>query len=126
MPTGILICHGQLAFELIKTTEKILGPADSLLPFSNDGLSPETLYSKVADALGEKQIKAAVIMVDLRGGSCWKVAKMINKEIPTSKVLSGVNIPMVVSFLTKHKQLSFNELVETIAADTHRGVVNES
>lgn len=125
MVTGILICHGQLAFELIRTVEKILGPADSLLPFSNEGLSPKTLYDKVMDTLAAKNVEQAVIMVDLRGGSCWMAAKMINKERPTSRVLSGVNVPMLVSFLTKHKQLSFNELVETIEADTHRGVVNE-
>jgi len=123
--TGILICHGQLAFELIRTVEKILGPADSLLPFSNEGLSPKTLYEKVMDALVANDVKQAVIMVDLRGGSCWMTAKMINKERSTFRVLSGVNVPMLVSFLTKHKQLSFKEIVETMAADAHRGVVNE-
>lgn len=125
MVTGILICHGQLAFELIRTVEKILGPADSLLPFSNEGLSPKTLYEKVMDALVANDVKQAVIMVDLRGGSCWMTAKMINKERSTFRVLSGVNVPMLVSFLTKHKQLSFKEIVETMAADAHRGVVNE-
>jgi mannose/fructose-specific phosphotransferase system component IIA len=65
------------------------------------------------------------IFVDLRGGSCWRVAKMLVKEYPALKVISGVNIPMLVSFLSKKHDHRLDELVKIIETDAHRGIVFE-
>lgn len=125
MTEGIIICHGQLAFELIKTVDKILGNAKGLHPFSNDLIAPEVLYNQVIECIKENKIVKFVIMVDLRGGNCWKVAKMLNREFPATKLLSGVNIPMLVSFLTKRENASVADLEKILEQDTHRGVVLE-
>jgi mannose/fructose-specific phosphotransferase system component IIA len=125
MTKGIIICHGQLAFELIKTVEKILGDVSGLYPFSNALLTPEVLNSQIAKFIEASNTANFVIMVDLRGGNCWKVAKMLNRDFPSMKLLSGVNIPMLISFLTKRDKTSLSDLTEILEVDTHRGVVLE-
>jgi len=125
MTEGIIICHGQLAFELIKTVEKILGNVRGLYPFSNCLVAPEVLYNQVAKFIKASNTVNFVIMVDLRGGNCWKVAKMLNRDFPSMKLLSGVNIPMLISFLTKKEKASLSDLTEILERDTHRGVVLE-
>ncbi len=123
MPKGIIICHGKLAFELIQAAERILGNVDQVLTFSNDQLSPQSLYNEVVNTLNPHE--EIIIMVDLRGGNCWRIGKMIEQEFPHCRVISGVNLPMVISFATKRSQLPFEELISTIERDGHRGIVLE-
>ncbi|HQV32861.1 MAG TPA: hypothetical protein PKV71_13335 [Calditrichia bacterium] len=122
MVLGIMICHGDLAVGLSNAAGRILGPQEGLLAFSNSGLAPRVLYQRVMDALREHEGLPAVIMVDIRGGSCWTVARMINREYPEIPVLSGVNLPMVVSFLTKREREPFENLPELLISGASKGL----
>ncbi len=120
MTKGIIICHGKLAFELIQAAERILGNVDHVLTFSNDQMSPQALYAEVSGTI--RKDEELLILVDLRGGNCWRIGKMIEQEFPRAKVVSGVNLPMVISFVTKRESLAFEELVATVEKDGHRGI----
>ncbi len=122
MITGILICHGQLAFEMINAANKIFGNAQQLYPFSNDFLSPKVLFEQVQQVVEQHRSQGVIIMVDMRGGSCWAAAKMLSKDSPGVHVISGVNIPMLISFLSKRERVSVQELPEVLEADGHRGI----
>jgi len=125
MTKAILICHGQLAFNFHKNLKKLYGEVPDILPFSNELLAPEVLYRNVIAKINENKNFSFIIMVDLRGGNCWKIGKMLTKEFPKMKLLSGVNVPMLVSFVSKKDSISFDELVEVLEKDTHRGIVLE-
>lgn len=125
MVTGIVICHGQLAFELLNVAGKILGPAEAMYAFSNENLSPEVLYAQVQRVLRDHQIDQGVAMVDLHGGSCWTVARMLTREFPRLRVISGVNVSMVISFLSKRGKIPFEELLPILERDARRGIVVE-
>jgi len=125
MTGGIIICHGQLAFELFNTIKKLLGDAKQLHPFSSDFLAPETLYDQVSETIKEDGLENIIIMVDLRGGNCWKVGKQLSNEFRESKLLSGVNIPMLISFVSKRDRLTLNELAEVLVTDSNRGIILE-
>lgn len=122
MITGLVICHGNLAFEFVNAVEKILGNTDSLYPFTNENLSPETLYNHLVSFLRKQEGDEVIIMADLRGGSCWTVAKMLSHEFPKIHVISGVNLPMLISFLTKRDTIPPDDLPAILEQDTHRGV----
>ncbi len=126
MITGIIICHGQLAAELKNAVECILGPVESLLTFSNDKLSPRTLYDQIVQAMENQTDSPMIIMVDLRGGSCWSVAKLLTKEFPQMRILTGVNLPMLTAFLTKRRQNDLQTLAEIMENDAHRGILLEN
>jgi mannose/fructose-specific phosphotransferase system component IIA len=123
MVTGIIICHRLLAFELVNAVQKILGHTEYVYAFSNDNLAPQMIYENIIDVIKKNNANKIIAMVDLRGGSCWTVAKMITREFPQMKVISGVNVPMLISFLTKRDKLSFEELPEVLNTDAHRGIL---
>ena len=125
MRIGVVICHGKLAFELCHTVERILGQVEGIAPFSNDGLSPETLYVQILSHLQAQKAEEIFLMVDLRGGNCWRIGKMLARQFPHARLLSGVNVPMLVSFLTKREKLGFAELADVVARDAVRGIVLE-
>lgn len=125
MTGGIIICHGQLAFELINTIKKLLGDVKHVHPFSSDFLAPETLQNQVSEAIKQSSLKDIIIMVDLRGGNCWKIGKLLSNEFPELRLLSGVNIPMLISFVSKRGRLSVNELAKVLVSDSNRGIILE-
>lgn len=125
MTVGIIICHAHLASEMVSTSEKLFGKAEELYPFSSDFLTPNVLYNQILDQVENKRFSSLIIMVDLRGGNCWKVGMMLRREFPSSKLLSGINIPMLVSFLNKRDKLSLEELAKTMEQDAYRGIVLE-
>ncbi len=123
---GLVICHKSLASELIDTAQAVIGHHGDLYAFSNDKLTIEQLLRDIEEFLKSRgNPEQAVIMVDLRGGNCWSVAKMLNHSHPQYFVLSGVNLPMLFSFLTKKDRLPPRELAETMEKDAHRGILLE-
>lgn len=125
MVTGIIICHGLLAFELVNAVQKILGHSEFLYPFSNDNMAPGMILQYLTDTLKRNQSRQIIAMVDLRGGSCWAAARMLGQQFPETRVLSGVNIPMLISFLTKRNKFPFEELPRILESDALRGIVAE-
>ena len=122
MICGILITHGRLAEELVNVSRKILGEREALFAFSNTGLAPKVLYEQVLETMDAHGVGETVLMVDLRGGSCWTVARMIARDRPGLKVFAGVNLPMLLSFLTKRESLPLEALNLAMENDAHRGV----
>lgn len=123
---GVIICHKSLAYELIITTKAIVGHQQDLFPFSNDRISAEKLMQDIQQFLESKNAPPEVVfMVDLRGGNCWKIARTIARTHPNYYVLSGVNLPMIFSFLSKKDLLSPQELLQTMENDAHRGITLE-
>lgn len=125
MTVGILICHGNLASEFLNTVQKFLGTTDAVYSFSNDKLSPEVLYQNIWKIVEKHPSAQFLVMVDLKGGNCWKIARMISHAHSQVKVLSGLNIPMLISFLTKRTRLGFDELAKVVERDAHRGIYLE-
>lgn len=125
MTKAIIICHGQLAFDFFNTLQKLYGKIADIYPFSNDFLAPEVLYNKVADIIKKHSPSSFIILVDLRGGNCWKTGKMLSKDFKEIKLISGVNIPMVISYVNKRNNYALDELAEIVEKDSHRGIILE-
>ncbi len=123
---GIIICHRSLAKELLETTYGILGQKEGLFAFSNEKKTTEDLMENIGDRINEEgSPEQIVFMVDIRGGNCWTVARMLCRSHPGYYVLSGVNLPMIFSFLTKREQTPIQELVAIMEKDAHRGILVE-
>ena len=123
---GIVICHKTLAKELVQTAHSILGYSDDLIPFSNDKLTTEDGVRRINALLeGGNETGGVFFMTDIRGGNCWTIAQMVTRGRENYYVLSGVNLPMILSFLTKKNVMNTRELAEIMESDAHRGVVLE-
>jgi len=99
---GVVVCHGTLAEALVHATEQISGLTDALVPVTNTGCDRDTLEERVLAAVNGRP---AVVFVDLASGSClFAVLKRLRSQ-ESVKVVTGVNLAMLVDFVF-HRSLS--------------------
>jgi mannose/fructose-specific phosphotransferase system component IIA len=102
---GVVVCHGVLAGALVQAAEQISGVTGALTPVTNTGCDREALEDRVIAAVGGRP---AVVFVDLAGGSClFAVLKRLRSE-QSVKVVTGVNLAMLVDFVF-HRSLTAEE-----------------
>lgn len=105
---GVLLAHGDMAAGVVDAVRQITGvDPDALVPLSNRGLSPQTLAEEVRRALGPGP---AILFTDMQSGSCGFAAFRLRQHAPELVVISGVNLPLLLDFVT-HRELPLTELV---------------
>ena len=125
----ILICHGNLGAELLRTAEGIVGSIEGVRTISNVGIAPETVTERLREAIDSFDDPSGILlMVDLFGSSCWRVAMTCTASTPKDStvpiaVLSGMNLGTVLSFSQKRQTMQFRELAEAMATDAQRGII---
>jgi len=124
MIRGVMLTHGNLGEALIQTAERIVGPVKNLSNVSSTGMSPKDLKIHLEKLVqSDDEINSAcLIFVGLKGGHPWHVACRIARHHPNVSVISGVNLPMFLSFLIKRESLSFSELIKQLKTDAYRGI----
>jgi mannose/fructose-specific phosphotransferase system component IIA len=93
---GVVVCHGALAKALVDAAESISGITGVLVPVSNSGCDRESLEDRVAEAVGDKP---SVVFVDLASGSCLFAVLKRLRAMPAVRVVTGVNLAMLVDFV---------------------------
>ena len=127
MNKALVICHGDMAFGLVSAINKILGDNGRLFALTNTDKSIPDLLTEVEEIISENDIEQPIFFADLRGGSCWRVAMQIIKKNKRGIVFSGVNLPMLVKFLTNYESLdTFDKLKENLVAETTKTIMGES
>jgi mannose PTS system EIIAB component len=116
---AIIVTHKSLGGALMDAIQGMIGPQPDFEVLSNDGLSLDQIATVVEGRLDEVP---TVLFVDFCGGSPYVACKSLRERHPQCALVSGVNMPMLISFFTKRDKLTFTELVETVEADGHRGI----
>ena len=93
---GVVVCHGGLAKALVEAAESISGVTGVLLPVSNSGCDRDALERRVAEAV---EGQPSVVFVDLASGSCLFAVLNRLGAVPGVKVVTGVNLAMLVDFV---------------------------
>jgi mannose/fructose-specific phosphotransferase system component IIA len=115
---GVVVCHGSLAEALVQAANQISGVDGALLPVSNTGCDLETLEQRVLAAVNGRP---SIVFVDLASGSClFAVLKRLRSE-PSVKVVTGVNLAMLVDFVF-HRSLSPTEAAARAAAAGEKSI----
>lgn len=102
---GVVVCHAKLAVALIEAAEQISGVRGALVPVSNTDCDRGTLEERIAQAV---DASPSVVFVDLSSGSCLFAVLNRLREMAGVKVVTGVNLAMLVDFLF-HRDLSAGE-----------------
>jgi PTS system mannose-specific IIA component len=100
--TGIIIVtHGKLSQALLATAEMIMGSQQSIGAIAFEtGQDVLDLQEKICQKLKEiAKDGEALILVDLLGGSPYNAAAMLAMTMPKVKVVTGVNLPMLLGIL---------------------------
>jgi PTS system mannose-specific IIA component len=124
---GILIVtHGNLGLELLKSAELIIGKqtntyslgifhGDSIEEFNKEVMK----YIKILDGG-----KGVLVFTDLYGGSPSNVIALSQREIQSTKFecVTGVNLPMILEALTIRDSIELSLLKEHCMEIGHQGI----
>lgn len=101
MNFGIIICtHGSTGVEMLNSVRMITGIEDGLeaIEFKDDN-SPEDVLDSYNRAIKNFNKDNYIILTDIKGGTPFNCAARIAMQNNNCHVLTGVNIPMVISLV---------------------------
>jgi mannose PTS system EIIA component len=119
MTRAVIITHGKLGAALMEVVSATLGPQSDVEIITNEGLALDQITRAVEARLTEE---AALLFVDSCGGSPFVACKCLCVQRTNVAIISGVNLPMLISFFTKRQQYPFAELRHIVESDGHRGI----
>lgn len=93
---GVVAAHGGLAEAMVTAVESISGLSGVLHPVSNTDCDRGKLEDRIHEAIGGRP---AVVFVDMPSGSCMFAALHRLKAEPDVRVVTGVNLAMLVDFV---------------------------
>jgi mannose/fructose-specific phosphotransferase system component IIA len=93
---GVVVCHGSIASALVEAAEQISGVRGVLKPVSNSGCDRGALEARILDAVGDRD---TVVFVDMAAGSCLIAVLARLRERTNVKIVTGVNLAMLVDFV---------------------------
>ena len=117
---ALVITHGEIAREMINVVEMILGPIEGLEAMSNNGKSAADITQAVETWL---QVEgAAFVLIDDYGGSCATAARLAARDRPEVAIIAGVNLAMLLGFVTWRDSTEFPELVRKIIQKSREAI----
>ena len=123
-PAAVLVTHGILGTELVRTVERILGPQGDVVVVSNEGLSAEGLVAAIENALAFLPAgQSAVVFSDLAAGSCGLAVRRAGATDRIVKRITGANLPMLLEFFHYRDSLPLEQLLPRMEAKGKAGIV---
>jgi PTS system mannose-specific IIA component len=122
----IVVAHGELAQELVNSAEIIVGKQSNIYAIkkgANDSLVQmqeriDALLHNIDDENG------TLILTDMIGGTPFNASALMFKSF-NIEVLSGVNLPMVLSaIVTSKNAVSVSYLAGKILRDGQKSIMN--
>ena len=92
---GVIVAHTEVAEALLAAVRAIAGEDAGLVAVSNRGCDRDALSRQLEAAVGGRP---AVVFTDMAGGSCAHTAVALARGRPDLKVVTGVNLAMLVDF----------------------------
>lgn len=123
MVACLVLSHGKIAEVFLDAARQITGEGDHLFSLNCNCFTPKSLYEEITHLIESENLKDGLfILVSLRGGSCWNTAAKVVREYKKVELISGLNLSIVLSFISKRKSFGFEELAEVLLNDGMRGI----
>jgi PTS system mannose-specific IIA component len=123
IPPAIIFAHGDLGKSLKDAIEGMIGECPHFLAVSNADAGPEDIENRLLEAFNKyKNCRNVFLFVDLFGSSCWKTAKLLAMKNRNVRIITGVNLPMLLSFFTKRDRFEPAELELEVRSAGKRGI----
>jgi mannose/fructose-specific phosphotransferase system component IIA len=111
MLSGIIVTHAGLAEALRAAAARIAGDTSAIGVVSNEGLGAEPLLAEIRAALARTGVAGTVVFTDMGGGSCTTAVQLVLREFPRVRLVTGVNLPMLVDFVLRRAELDLDAMV---------------
>jgi PTS system mannose-specific IIA component len=121
----VVSTHGGLARELVNTAELMLGSQQGLAAVClemNEGI--EDLIRKLQNILPPQgpDNSGCLLLVDIFGGTPSNVGLVLSRQYPL-KVVTGVNLPMVIEALSHRCDLGLEALAEIVREKGQKSIL---
>lgn len=113
----LIITHGKFGVELLKSVEMIVGEQDNVSALSlNPGEDVDELRNQAERIIIENQSdnKDTIIFVDILGGSPSNIALYLVKKYKEIKLITGVNMFMLIEAFHSKDIYELDELISQI------------
>ena len=117
---AVIVTHADLAEALLATARSVYGEFDGCHAVSNQSKSPEAL-SRELDAIVSGRGNY-LMMVDYFGGSTCHACLSIARNHSNVRLVSGVNLPMLLAFLYRRDEVTFEELPRELTERGHGSI----
>lgn len=120
----VIVTHGNLAKELLSTAEMIIGPlkqVDAVAIYAKEGMND--LEKKLKQTIEKTNSPEGVlILIDMFGGSPATASlSFIDKY--KIKVISGVNLPIVLEVATHRESCDLEKLADLALAAGEKSIL---
>lgn len=106
---ALILTHGQLGRALLESASRIMAEMPEVQTLSNDEFSGAELSRRVRE-WAEEDPGPIFVFVDVGGGSCGTAAQLALHGRHQAWILGGVNLPMVLTYLSGAEQLGAREM----------------
>ena len=123
MATIILASHGEFAQGLKQTATMIIGdsvPIHALSAFRDED---ESILVQIKKLLATIDIEETYILTDILGGSVNNDMLTIIKEYEGLQLITGMNLPLVISIATYNGKIGASEL-EKLIKESQQSVID--
>lgn len=123
MATIILASHGEFAQGLKQTATMIIGdsvPIHALSAFRDED---ESILVQIKKLLSTIDIEETYILTDILGGSVNNDMLTIIKEYEGLQLITGMNLPLVISIATYNGKIGESEL-EKLIKESQQSVID--
>ena len=107
---ALLVTHGRLSEALVESARAVAYADAPIEAMTNDGASADDIRRRVEEWLAIED-GPCLILVDVGGGSCGTAACLAVGNRRDVWVLGGVNLPMVITFVSSYANLAPQDLV---------------
>jgi PTS system mannose-specific IIA component len=110
--TGIIVTHGNLGRELLRTASLIVGDIHDCYFIAGTGLTDDRIVEEIRKMLDRTGGGRVVMFVDYFGGSCCTNCVSAIRGRGKAKIISGVNLPIILDFVNKRESMDFDDMIE--------------
>lgn len=123
--TVIVVTHGNLARELINTTNMLIGSQEQVLTVDfMPGENLESLIKKLGEIIADIAVDIPVLLlVDIHSGTPFNASSYFVKHRPGTRLIAGVNIPMVVNILLERQDVASLEELVTLSVNVGKSAI---
>lgn len=121
----LIITHGKFGVELLKSVEMIMGEqedANALSLCLGDSVDDLRNAAERIIVENEKLNKDTIVLVDILGGSPSNIALYMLKKYNNIKVITGVNMLMLIELFQSRDYGDLDELVEKMINSSVDGI----
>lgn len=119
----VIVCHEDMAAELVRAAEMIVGRIDAVETVSvKQDSAPETLRDRIQNAIKKVDRKEGVILfTDMFGGTPSNIALAFLSD--AVEVVSGVNLSMIIKFANHRDEKALPELAKLVQEAAQKSIV---